>query len=89
MGDEGGFSLMPIFDLDIIVSSLDVKFGEDFRSLEFIDEVGNERERVCITDSVFVNIAIVLAGLKATVLLFDEEERGCLWRVRGADFAGS
>ena len=88
MGDKGSFPLMPIFDLHIIVSPLDVKFGEDFRSLEFIDKVGNERERVCIMDSVFVDVAMVLTGLKATVLLFDEEERGCLWGVRGADFAG-
>ena len=89
MGDEGGFSLMPIFDSDIVVSPSHVEFGEDFHPLELIDKVRNEWKRVCITDSVFVNIAIVLAGLKATVLLFDEEERGCLWRVRGADFAGS
>ena len=89
MGDEGGFSLMPIFDSDIVVSPSHVEFGEDFHPLELIDEVRNEWKRVCIMDSVFVNIVIVLAGLKATVLLFDEEERGCLWRVRGADFAGS
>ena len=89
MGDEGSFSLMPIFDSDIVVSPSHVKFGEDFHPLEPIDKVRNEWERVCITDSVFVNVAIVLAGLKATVLLFDEEERECLWRVIGVDFAGS
>ena len=85
--DKGGFPLMSIFDSDIIVSPSNVKLGEDFCPLEFIDKVGNEGKRVCITDSVFVNIAIVLTGSKATVLLFDEEERGCLWGVRGVDFA--
>ena len=89
MGDKGGFPLMPVFDSDIIVPPSNIKFGEDFCPLEFIDEVGNEWERVCIMDSVFVNIAIVLAGSKTTVFLLDKEERGCLWRVGGADFAGS
>ena len=88
MCDKGSFPLMPIFDSDIIVSPSNIKLGEDFRPLEFIDKVGNEGKRVCITDSVFINIAIVLAGSKATVLLFDKEERGCLWGVRGVDFAG-
>ena len=88
MCDQGSFPLMPIFDSDIIVSPSNIKLGEDFCPLEFIDKVGNKGKRVCITDSVFINVAIVLAGSKATVLLFDEEERGRLWGVRGADFAG-
>ena len=88
MGDEGSFPLMSVFDSDIIVSPSNVELDEDFRPLEFIDEVGNEEKRVCVTDSVFVDIAIVLTRSEATVLLFDEEERGCLWGVRGANFAG-
>ena len=88
MGDEGSFPLMSIFDLDIIVSPSDVELGEDFRPLEFIDEVRNKGKRVCITDSVFIDVAIVLTGSQAPVLLFDEEERGCLWGVRGVNFAG-
>ena len=55
----------------------------------FINKVRNEWERVCVTDSVFVDVAIVLAGSKATILLLDEEDRGCLWGVGGTDFAGS
>ena len=42
MSDESGFPLMSILDSDIVVSPLDVKFGEDFHSLEFINEVSNE-----------------------------------------------
>ena len=89
VGDESGFPLMSIFDSDIVVSPSDVKLGEDFHPLEFIDKVRNERKRVCITDSVFIDVAIVLAGSKATILLLDEEDRGCLWGVEGTDFAGS
>ena len=87
MGDEGSFPLMSIFDLDILISPLDVKLGEDFCPLEFIDEVRDEGKRVCIMDSVFVNVAIVLTGSEASIFLFDEEERGCLWGIRGANFA--
>ena len=87
MDDEGRFPLMPVFDSDIIVSPSDVEPGEDFCPLEFVDEVRNEGKRVCVTDGVFVDIAIVLTGSEATVLLFDKEERGSLWGVRGANFA--
>ena len=87
MDDEGRFPLMPVFDSDIIVSPSDVEPGEDFCPLEFVDEVRNEGKRVCVTDGVFVDIAIVLTGSEATVLLFDKEERGRLWGVRGANFA--
>ena len=78
MGDEGSFPLMSIFDLDIIVFPSDVELGEDFRPLESIDKVGNEGKRVCVMDSVFIDVVIVLTGWEATVLLFDEEERECL-----------
>ena len=88
MSNEGSFPLMSIFDLDIVVSPSDIELGEDFCPLEFINEVRNERKRVCITDSVFIDVAIVLTGSEATVLLFDDEERGCLWRVRGVNFSG-
>ena len=87
VGNEGSFPLMPIFDSDIIVSSSNVKLGEDFRSLEFINKVRNEGERVCIMDSMFIDIAIVLTGSETAIFLFDKEERGRLWRVRGANFA--
>ena len=38
---------------------------------------------------VFVNIAVVLTGAEATILLFDKEERRCLWGIGGVDFASS
>ena len=89
MGDKGSFPLMFILDSDIIISPLDIKFGEDFCPLEFIDKIRNEWKGVCIMDSVFVNVAVVMARAKATIFLLDEEEGGCLWGVGGADFAGS
>ena len=87
MDDEGGFPLMSIFDLDIVVSPSDIKFGEDFRPLEFVDKVGDEGKRVCVMDSVFVDIVVVLTRSETTIFLFDKEERGRLWGVRGANFS--
>ena len=83
MGDKGSFPLMSIFDSDIIVSPSDVELGEDFRPLEFIDKVGNEGKGVCITDSVFVDVAIVLTRSEATVLFFDKKKRRCLGELEG------
>ena len=87
IGDKGGFPLMPVLDSDIIIPPSNVEFGEDFHPLEFINEVRNEWEGVCVADSVFVNVAIVLARSKTTVFLLDEEERRHLWGIGGADFA--
>ena len=87
VGNEGSVPWMPVFDSDSVVSPSNVKLGEDFCSLEFIDKVRNEGERVCIMDGMFIDIAIVLTGSEATIFLFDKEERECLWGVRGANFA--
>ena len=89
MSDKSGFLLMSILDLDIVISPLDIKFGEDFCSLEFIDEVGNEWKGVCITDSVFINTAVVLARAEATIFLLDKEEGEHLWGVGRTDLISS
>ena len=72
---------MSIFDSDVVISPTDVELGENLCPLEFIDKVGDEWERVCIMDCVFINIAVVLTGVKTTVFLFNKEERRCLWRI--------
>ena len=87
VGDEGGFPLVSILDMDIVISLVNVKFGEDFHSLEFINKVRDEGEGVCITDRMFVDIAVILTEAKTAILLFDNEEGECLWGVWGADFA--
>ena len=81
MGDESGFSLVSILDLDIVISPMDIELDENLCPLEFINKVGDEWKRVCITDCVFVNIAVVLTGAETTVFLFNKEERRCLWRI--------
>ena len=45
---------MSILDVDIVVSPLDVKLGEVFHVLEFIDKVRDKRRRVSISDGMFI-----------------------------------
>ena len=85
MSDESSIPLVSILNSDIVVSPLNVKFGEDFCPLEFINEVGNEWKGVCIMDCVFVNIAVILTRAEVTILLFNKEEGRCLWGIGGVD----
>ena len=78
MGNEGGLPLVAIFDSDIVISPLHVKLGEDLGIFEFVNEVRDQGEGVCISDSMTVKVSIVLAGSEASILFFDEEERRSL-----------
>ena len=78
MGDEGGFPLVAISDADIVIPLLDIKFSEEFGVFELVDEVGDKGKGVCITNSVFIQVMILLAGVESSILLFDIEERRCL-----------
>ena len=85
MGDKGGFPLVIIFDADIVVSPVDVKLSEKFGVPEFVNEVRDKGKGIGITDSVFVQVAIVLAGAKSSILFLNKEKRGCLRGVQGVD----
>ena len=78
---------MSILDVDIVVSPSNIKLGEVFHILEFVNEVGDERERIGVLDGVFVQIAIILAGAEFPVLFFDKEEGGGLGKVGGVDLS--
>ena len=62
MGDECSFPLMAIFDVDIVISPSYVKFGKNLCVFELIDEVGDQREGVGISNSVLIQISVVLVG---------------------------
>ena len=59
---EGAFPLMSVLDSDIVVSPPDVKFSEEFSSLELINEVGDEGEGIGIADGMLIKVPIVLTG---------------------------
>ena len=81
MGNESSLPFMPVFDTDVVIFPTDVKLGENLCSLEFINEIGDEWKEVCVANSVFVDIVIVLTRAETTILLFNKEEGGCLWGI--------
>ena len=78
MGDKGGLPLVSILYSDIVVSPSYVKLGEDLGIFKFVDEVGNQGEGVCISDSMAVEVSVILARSEASILFLNEEERGSL-----------
>ena len=78
VGDEGGFPLATFLDSDIVISPLYIKLGEDLGIFKFVNEVGNQGEGVCISNSMAIEISVVLARSEASILFFNEEERRSL-----------
>jgi hypothetical protein len=88
VGDEGGLPLVSVFDSDIVVPPSNVELSECLGIPEFVDEVGDEGKGVGVTDRVFVDVMVVLAGLESSILLCDEKEGDSLGGVRRADLPG-
>ena len=78
---------MSVLDADVVVPPLNIKLGEVLHIFEFVNEVRDERERVGISDGVFVQVMIVLAGAEFPILLLDKEKRGGLGRIGGTDLS--
>ena len=78
VGNEGSFPLVTFLDSDIVITPSYIKLGEDLGISEFVNEVRDQREGVCILDSMTVKVSVVLAGSKASILFLDEEERRSL-----------
>ena len=78
---------MPIFDADIVVSPSNIKLGEVFCILGFIDKVRDERKRIDVLDGMLIQVVVILARMEFPILLFDEEEGGGFGRVGGADLS--
>ena len=74
MSNKSGLPLVSILDSDIVVSPSYVKLSEDLGIFEFVDEVRDQREGVCISDCMAVKVLVILTGSKASILFLDEEE---------------
>ena len=72
MGNESGFSLVAFLDADVVVSPSYIKLSKNLGILEFVNEVRDQREGICILDGVFIEVAIVLARSESAVLFLDE-----------------
>ena len=68
-----GLPFVPFFDSDIVVSPPEINLGEVLRSLELVDKLRNERERVVVLNCMLIQIPIVLHHLFPTILLQYEE----------------
>ena len=61
VGNEGGLPLVTIFDLDIVVSPMDIELGEMVNIFELVHKVRDEGEGVCVTGGMPIEIVVVLA----------------------------
>ena len=61
-GNESGFPLIFLSDVNVVISPMNVEFGEQGGFFHVVDEFGDQGERVGISDSVGVQVAVVLAG---------------------------
>ena len=59
---EGGFPFIALFDADVIVTPMDIKFCKVTGRLEFVDEFRDEQEREIIFDGDIVEFMVVLNG---------------------------
>ena len=60
-GDEGGFPLVFLTNVDVVIAPSDVKLCEEGGILHVINEFRDKRQRVCIPDGVGIKISVVLA----------------------------
>ena len=89
MSDECCFPLVAVFDADVVVSPVNVEFGEVASVFQLVHEVGDKGKGVGVTGGVFVEVMVVLAGAEFSILLFDKEERGCLREIGWTDLSSS
>ena len=80
---------MTILDSDIVVSPMNVKLGEVVSVFQLVHEVGDEGEGVSVTSGVFVEVPVILARTKFSILFLDKEEGRCLEGVGRTDLPSS
>ena len=78
VGDEGCLPLVAIFDVDVVISLVNVEFGEVVSIFQLVHKVEDEGKGVCIMGGAFVEVVIVLAKGEFAILLFNDKKRGCL-----------
>ena len=74
-GDKGSFPLVFLPNANVIVSPLNIKFSEQGRFFYIVNEFWDEGEGVGISDGVGVQVAVILAGMKGSILLWYKKER--------------
>ena len=62
-GDESGLPLIFFSDANVVISPMNVEFGEQGGFFHVINELGDQGERIGVSDSVGVQVVVVLAGM--------------------------
>ena len=78
-GDEGGFPLVLFSKVDVVVAPSYVKHGEYGGIFHVVDEFRDKGQWIHISDSVGVQVMVVLTGAECAVFLWNEKE----WRGLG------
>ena len=84
-GNESGFPLILLSDVNVVISPTDVELGEQGGFLHVVNEFQDEGEWVDVSDGVGVQVAVVLAWVKGSILLWYKEEGGGLGELQGHD----
>jgi len=88
VGVESYFPFISGLNVHVIETPVDVKFCKVPGSAELGDEFRDEGERVSVLDGYSVQYTIVLDQPEQTILLFNEEHRGCYGRFGRLDLSG-
>src|SRR5258708_4116129 len=75
-GKERRFPFVSLFDADIVVSPMYIKFGEEGAAGKAVNGLGNEGRHVAVLLSPSVVGSVVLDRAELSVFLFDDEEVG-------------
>ena len=61
--------------MNVVISPMNVKFSEQGRFLHIINEFWDEGEGIGVSDGVRVQVAVILAWVKDSILLWYKKER--------------
>ena len=78
VGDEGRLPLVTIFDMNIVIPSMNIKLSEVASIFQLVHEIRDERKVVGIAGGVFIEVSVVLTGVEFSIFPFHKEERGHL-----------
>ncbi|KAG5334194.1 hypothetical protein C0989_004080 [Termitomyces sp. Mn162] len=75
VGPESSLPLISLLNAHIIVTPLDIQLSEVLHTLEVVNELGDEGERVTVLHCHGIEYLIVLNQSEGAILLFDEEDQ--------------
>src|SRR5712672_1256737 len=87
VSNEGCFPLVSFSDANVVISPSYVELGKQGSCAGLVYELGNQWERVRVSDGPLVQASVVLDGSEFPIFLLDEEERGGVGTLGGVNIA--